>query len=69
MAGMPAASQTGAADDDGDAAEEDAERENRDAHQDGLPHLSADDAADSAGPTREEAGADWLAEQGFDRKD
>jgi hypothetical protein len=69
MAGMPGASQTGHADDDGDAAEDDPERENRDAQEDGLPYLSADDAADSDGPTREEAGADWLAEQGFDRKD
>ncbi len=68
MAGMPGASQSGHADDD-DAGEEDAENEGRDAHEDGLPYLSADDAADSDGPTREEAGVDWLAEQGFDRKD
>ncbi len=32
-------------------------------------HLSADDADDSDGRSREEAGADWMAEQGFDRKE
>jgi hypothetical protein len=32
-------------------------------------HLSADDAGDNDGRTREEAGADWMAEQGFDRKE
>ena len=32
-------------------------------------HLSADDADDNDGRTREEAGADWMAEQGFDRKE
>ncbi len=32
-------------------------------------HLSADDADDGDGRTREEAGADWMAEQGFDRKE
>jgi hypothetical protein len=32
-------------------------------------HLSADDADDTDGRTREEVGADWMAEQGFDRKD
>jgi hypothetical protein len=32
-------------------------------------HLCADDADDGDGRTREEAGADWMAEQGFDRKE
>lgn len=31
--------------------------------------LSADDLDDADGQTREEARADWLADQGFDRKD
>jgi hypothetical protein len=32
-------------------------------------HLCADDADDGDGRSREEAGADWMAEQGFDRKE
>jgi len=66
MAGMPTALQINHAD-DGD--EDDAERDAGDEHEGGMPYLSADDAQDSDGPTREEAGADWLAGQGFDRKD
>lgn len=53
-------------DDDGDAAHE-AEHEHDD---DEGTHLSADDAADPQDAhSREEASAEWLAEQGFDRKD
>ena len=36
---------------------------------DGIHYLSADDDARGEAQTREEAGADWMAEQGFDRKD
>ncbi|MEO8543868.1 MAG: hypothetical protein ABI434_09825 [Burkholderiaceae bacterium] len=36
---------------------------------DGGNHLSADDDTRGDPQTREEAGADWLAEHGFDRKD
>jgi hypothetical protein len=36
---------------------------------DNLAYLSADDDAGADARTREEAGADWMAEQGFDRKD
>ena len=66
MAGMPTASQISHAHEGDD---DDAERDTGDEHEGGLPYLSADDAQDSDGPTREEAGADWLAGQGFDRKD
>ena len=48
------------ADDDADAAE----------HEDGYDALSADDAVEPQNSRdREEAGAHWLAETGFDRKD
>jgi hypothetical protein len=36
---------------------------------DGLRPLSADDADDTDARTREEAAADWMAEQGFERKE
>ena len=36
---------------------------------DGARPLSADDAMDGDAPSREEAAADWLAEQGFERKE
>ena len=69
MAAMPGAAQSGQAGDTADAEADDADRDSEDRHEGGLPYLSADDAADADGPTREEAGADWMAEQGFDRKD
>ena len=69
MDGMPGAAQPSHAGDVGDAEADDADRDSEDRHEGGLPYLSADDAADADGPTREEAGADWMAEQGFDRKD
>ena len=69
MAAMPGAAQSSHADDDGDSEADNAQREGGDGQEGGLPYLSADDAADADGPTREEAGADWMAEQGFDRKD
>lgn len=53
-----------ACDTDDDAAGE----ENAD-HKGNRPYLSADDADDIDGRTREEAGADFMVEQGFDRKD
>ena len=34
-----------------------------------LDYLSADDDTGADAQSREEAGADWMAEQGFDRKD
>lgn len=69
MAAMPRAAQSSHADDDADSEADDAQREGGDGHEGGLPYLSADDAADADGTTREQAGADWMAEQGFDRKD
>ena len=58
-------------DDDGDdyadQADDDTDRDTED--DDDGQHLSADDLDDSDGRTREEARADWMAEQGFDRKD
>ena len=49
--------------DDHDA---DAEKED---HADDPRHLGSDDADDTDARTREEAGADWMVEQGFDRKE
>jgi hypothetical protein len=67
MAGSPkhAPAQAGDGDDDEeDATDLDAERDPDDGQS-----LSADDLDDADGRTREEARADWMAEQGFDRKD
>ncbi|MBC7703429.1 MAG: hypothetical protein H7274_05730, partial [Rhodoferax sp.] len=69
MAGMPGAAQSSHAGDVGDAEADHAGRDGGEPREGGLPYLSADDATDADGPTREEAGADWMAEQGFDRKD
>ncbi len=65
MSGAPVARQA----DDGD--DKDARDDNRnDADpSDGPEYLSADDDTRTDAQGREEAGADWLAEQGFDRKD
>lgn len=55
-----------------DAHENDADSDDADHDQDADDHhqpLSADDTDDADGQSREEARADWLAEQGFDRKD
>ncbi|MDP9900954.1 hypothetical protein [Variovorax ginsengisoli] len=52
---------------DGDDREEDAD--NVDDDTDDRQPLSADDLDDADGQIREEARADWMAEQGFDRKD
>ncbi len=59
--------------DDADDADADHDGEHdhdseRDADDHGQP-LSADDLDDADGQSREEARADWMAEQGFDRKD
>ena len=61
MAGLPDASHASRSEDDAD--DETSE------HQGDYQHLSADDADDTDGRTREEAAADWMVEQGFDRKD
>lgn len=55
-----------AADGEDDDALGDAARHERE--EDGPP-LSADDATDGDARTREEAAADWMAEQGFERKE
>lgn len=57
----------GDADDSEDDADQDGTDHDHD-NDDGQP-LSADDLDDADGQTREEARADWMAEQGFDRKD
>lgn len=55
-----------ASDEDDSDEDETADDDNADRND---KHLSADDADDSDGRTREEAAADWMAEQGFDRKE
>jgi len=55
------------ADEADDAEDDDAGADDNDTD-DGHP-LSADDLDDADGRTREEARADWMAGQGFDRKD
>jgi len=66
MAGNPRHAAGHAADEDD--AEEDADN-TEDHDTDDGQHLSADDLDDADGQTREEARADWMAGQGFDRKD
>jgi hypothetical protein len=68
MSDAPAARQTH---DAGDKEDKDARDDNRDDadQSDGHDYLSADDDTRNDAQGREEAGADWLAEQGFDRKD
>jgi hypothetical protein len=51
---------------DGDSAGDEAPDDRDDAH---TRPLSADDAMDGDTRTREEAAADWMAEQGFERKE
>ena len=63
MLGMDGASTAHGVDDD-DVRGEDVDQA------DDRTYMSADDDTSGADPrTREEAGADWMAEQGFDRKD
>ncbi len=63
MLGMSGARSAGR-DDDEQRVDEDADQG------DDLAYLSADDDTTGANPqSRDEAGADWMAEQGFDRKD
>lgn len=49
--------------------DDDAAGEENEEHKENQHYLSADDADDTDGRTPEEAGADWMVEQGFDRKD
>ena len=67
MAGNPRHAATHAGDDE-DAGEEGTD-DTEDQDTDDGRHLSADDLDDADGQTREEARADWMAGQGFDRKD
>jgi len=67
MAGSPRHAPAPA--DDGDDTEEDADHAGDDHDADEGQPLSADDLDDADGRTREEARADWMAGQGFDRKD
>lgn len=66
MAGSPRYAPTSA--DDEDNGEEDTGNADDNDNDDHRP-LSADDLDDTDGQTREDARADWMAEQGFDRKD
>lgn len=66
MAGRPVAGSPASGSDDDDDADEDDDRENE---QDDEHARSSDDAGDGDARSREEAGGDWLADQGFDRKD
>ena len=54
---------------DEDDSEQDADNADDDRGTDDHQPLSADDLDDADGQTREDARADWMAEQGFDRKD
>lgn len=67
MAGSPRHAPSSAPDEDDHA--EDGDHDDADRDTDDGQHLSADDLDDADGQTREEARADWMAEQGFDRKD
>ncbi|MES2187504.1 MAG: hypothetical protein V4505_23340 [Pseudomonadota bacterium] len=55
--------------DDSEKDADNADADHGDHEEDDRQPLSADDLDDADGPTREEARADWMAEQGFDRKD
>lgn len=68
MAGKPVVASAGQNEDD------ESEDDDESSHEDGDDRpqgLDADEYGDGAGDekTRQEAGADWLVEQGFDRKD
>ncbi|KQP37312.1 hypothetical protein [Pseudorhodoferax sp. Leaf274] len=67
MAGSPR--HAGAGMDDGDDAQDTDTDQDPDDNADGRQPLSADDLDDADAQSREEARADWLADQGFDRKD
>lgn len=71
-AGDGMASSDGAQDGDADADHDGDHEADRDGDHERDDHdqpLSADDLDDADGQTREDARADWMAEQGFDRKD
>lgn len=55
--------------DDADAEHAEGEEREDGGDLDGRQPLSADDLDDTDAQTREEARADWMAEQGFERKD
>lgn len=63
--GRPIAASDDAEEEDADDSEDRAEREDHD--DESREYVDNDDEDDAR--AREEAGADWLAEQGFDRKD
>jgi len=67
MAGSPRHAPAAATDEDDH--EDDKDPGDTDDEQDESRPLSADDLDDADGQTREEARADWMADQGFDRKD
>lgn len=68
MAGAAVARPTHDEDDENARDDNHANHDNAD-QSDDLDYLSADDDTRIDAQGREEAGADWLAEQGFDRKD
>ena len=63
MLGMPGAASMAGVDHDDEQDREGADQ------LDDLTYLSADDDAGADAQAREEAGADWMVAQGFDRKD
>ncbi len=69
MAGSARLSASSTAEEDEDQDREDGEdHADQDTDERERP-LSADDLDDSDGQSREDAGADWMSEQGFERKD
>ncbi len=66
MLGMSGGHTAEPVDDDDDANARDTDDGD---HADGQAHLSADDDDSGDARAREDAGADWMVEQGFDRKD
>jgi len=65
MLAVPGATAAAGADEDSDDGDDAREAETADDDN----YLSADDDTRGDAQTREDAGADWLADQGFDRKD
>lgn len=56
--------------DDADEAQDDADEQDDDLHDDDFNSMDADDARDpQTNRSREEAGADWMSDVGFDRKE
>jgi hypothetical protein len=67
MAGRPVAGSQASSSDDTDEEEDGDSEGEQDLDED--QGRSSDDAGDGDARSREEAGGDWLADQGFDRKD